>query len=141
MCTAGLLQDPRLAVALAEPEPRINFVLNCGTFSSPYYVWVFDPERVHEQLDLASEQFLRAEVAVNVSSKTCAVGARARPLNETQVGWLTGVAAVRRRGACGAGSPCPGSASGMPLTWAAPSSRSAVGTQSRHAAQPPFRLT
>ena len=88
MCTAGLLQDPRLAVALHEPEPRINFVLNCGTYSSPYYVWVFDPERVHEQLDLASEQFVRTEVAVNVSSKTCVVGAAARSLERAR--WLTG---------------------------------------------------
>ena len=69
-CGAGWVQDPRRALALTDAEPRLNFVLGCGTVSSPEFVWVFDPDQVDEQLDLASEQFLQSQVAVSLASKT-----------------------------------------------------------------------
>ncbi len=38
-------------------DPRIHFALNCGAASCPY-IAVFDPGRVEEQLEIATEQYL-----------------------------------------------------------------------------------
>lgn len=40
-----------------EVDPRIHFALNCGAASCPY-IAVFDPDRVEEQLDIATKQYL-----------------------------------------------------------------------------------
>lgn len=40
-----------------EVDPRIHLALNCGAKSCPY-IAVFDPERVEEQLDIISKQYL-----------------------------------------------------------------------------------
>jgi len=40
-----------------EVDPRIHFALNCGAASCPY-IAVFDPDRVEEQLDIATRQYL-----------------------------------------------------------------------------------
>ncbi len=40
-----------------EVDPRIHFALNCGAASCPY-IAVFDPDRVEEQLDITSREYL-----------------------------------------------------------------------------------
>ncbi len=40
-----------------EVDPRIHFALNCGAISCPY-IAVFDPDRVEEQLELTTHQYL-----------------------------------------------------------------------------------
>ncbi|MEX0771495.1 MAG: DUF547 domain-containing protein [Balneolaceae bacterium] len=40
-----------------EMDPRIHFALNCGAASCPY-IAVFDPDRVEEQLELTTRQYL-----------------------------------------------------------------------------------
>ena len=41
-----------------EVDPRIHFALNCGAISCPY-IAVFDPDRVEEQLEITTEQYLK----------------------------------------------------------------------------------
>eukprot|EP01062_Namystynia_karyoxenos_P046053 TRINITY_DN34374_c0_g1_i1.p1 TRINITY_DN34374_c0_g1~~TRINITY_DN34374_c0_g1_i1.p1 ORF type:complete len:550 (+),score=178.15 TRINITY_DN34374_c0_g1_i1:71-1651(+) len=48
--------DPRLKTALAEPDNRIHFALNCGAKSCPP-VKDFTPEAVREELRLAASAF------------------------------------------------------------------------------------
>ncbi len=40
-----------------EVDPRIHFALNCGAKACPY-IAIYDPERVEEQLDITSKQYL-----------------------------------------------------------------------------------
>lgn len=40
-----------------EVDPRIHFALNCGAASCPY-IAVFDPDRVEEQLDITTKNYL-----------------------------------------------------------------------------------
>jgi len=40
-----------------EVDPRIHFALNCGAASCPY-IAVFDPDRVEEQLDITTRNYL-----------------------------------------------------------------------------------
>jgi hypothetical protein len=64
----GLGYLPRLSVSnferrfrLADCDPRIHFALNCGAESCPA-IRVYEPDRVDEQLDLATERYLDATV-------------------------------------------------------------------------------
>jgi len=64
-------KDSKRKIALAKPEPRINFILNCGTYSSPYFVWVFNGgNRLEEELDHAAVHFIRDQVYVSSEKKT-----------------------------------------------------------------------
>lgn len=38
-------------------DPRIHFALNCGAKACPY-IAIYDPERVEEQLDISTKQYL-----------------------------------------------------------------------------------
>jgi hypothetical protein len=40
-----------------EVDPRVHFALNCGAKACPY-IAIYDPERVEEQLDISSKQYL-----------------------------------------------------------------------------------
>jgi len=40
-----------------EVDPRIHFAVNCGAASCPY-IAVYDPDRVEEQLEIATREFL-----------------------------------------------------------------------------------
>lgn len=40
-----------------EVDPRIHFAVNCGAASCPY-IAVYDPDRVDEQLDITTKQYL-----------------------------------------------------------------------------------
>jgi hypothetical protein len=46
---------------LADPDPRIHFALNCGAESCPA-IRFYEPQRVDEQLDLATELYLDSAV-------------------------------------------------------------------------------
>lgn len=50
-----------------EVDPRIHFALNCGAASCPY-IAVFDPDRVEEQLDIATRQYLTENSLFDPSS-------------------------------------------------------------------------
>lgn len=59
----GLIQDPfaddfEKAFRVKETDPRIHFALNCGAKSCPY-VAVYRAEKLDEQLDIISRQFLQ----------------------------------------------------------------------------------
>ena len=56
--------DPRLALAPAEVDPRIHFALNCGARSCPP-IRAYDGDRVDEQLELATRAYLEAETTVD----------------------------------------------------------------------------
>jgi len=67
-------KDSRQLFALQQPEPRINFVINCGSYSSPYYVWPLDGgDQLNQQLDHASAHFLQDQVFVNENKKTIGI--------------------------------------------------------------------
>jgi len=59
----GLIQDPfaddfEKTFRVEETDPRIHFALNCGAKSCPY-VAVYGAEKLDEQLDIISRQFLQ----------------------------------------------------------------------------------
>ena len=51
-----------------EIDPRIHFALNCGAASCPY-VAVYDPERVDEQLDITTKNYLTRTTEYNPSEE------------------------------------------------------------------------
>ena len=59
-------KDPRIKNAAKLADPRINFVLNCGSHSSPYFVWPIDGGDEYDmQMDHASWHFIQDQVFVN----------------------------------------------------------------------------
>ncbi|MFC7078573.1 DUF547 domain-containing protein [Haloarcula halophila] len=65
----GLGYLPKLLVTtfehrhrLPDCDPRIHFALNCGAESCPV-IRAYDPERIDEQLDLATRRYLASTVA------------------------------------------------------------------------------
>mmetsp|Transcript_5194 Transcript_5194/g.13019 ORF Transcript_5194/g.13019 Transcript_5194/m.13019 type:complete len:492 (+) Transcript_5194:70-1545(+) len=62
--------DPRLAVCLEQPEPRIHFALVCGAKSCPP-IKTYSAEEVDEQLTAAAQAFFESEnLVVNGEKKT-----------------------------------------------------------------------
>jgi len=57
--------DARQRFVLHHKEPRVNFVLNCGSLSCPSRITVFTAEDVDAQLNEASSFFLLTTVTVN----------------------------------------------------------------------------
>lgn len=58
-------KDPRLAFAVAQPDPRIHFALNCGARSCPP-VNIYTSALIVEQLDSAAKNFINGpDVRVN----------------------------------------------------------------------------
>jgi hypothetical protein len=64
--------DPRSALSLAEVDPRIHFVLNCGAASCPA-VRVYTPEKLDAQLQAAASAFLDQDVVVDHAARTVTV--------------------------------------------------------------------
>lgn len=61
--------DPRLALILSEPEPRVHFALVCGAKSCPP-IKTYNATEVDKQLKLAAESFLEGEgCTVDMSKK------------------------------------------------------------------------
>lgn len=58
--------DPRLAIALPEPEPMIHFALVCGAKSCPP-IKTYTPQSIEEELRLAGEAFLEGDDGCEVS--------------------------------------------------------------------------
>ena len=56
--------DPRRGAAPSRLDPRIHFALNCGAHSCPP-IHVYEPDRVDEQLELATRSYLRAETSLD----------------------------------------------------------------------------
>ncbi len=54
---------------LADPDPRIHFALNCGAASCPA-IRAYDPDRIDEQLDLATRGYLDSTVTHDVERGT-----------------------------------------------------------------------
>ncbi len=57
-----------------EVDPRIHFALNCGAKACPY-VAIYDPERVEEQLDISSKQYLEKTTEYNAEKGKVKVNA------------------------------------------------------------------
>lgn len=55
-----------------EIDPRIHFALNCGAASCPY-IAVYDPQRVDEQLDITTENYLSRTTEYNESENSVRV--------------------------------------------------------------------
>ncbi len=55
-----------------EVDPRIHFALNCGAASCPF-IAVFDPDRVEEQLEIATRQYLSENTVYDPSSNSLEV--------------------------------------------------------------------
>lgn len=55
--------DPRLALAVTPPDPRIHFAITCGARSCPP-VGVYRAAHVDTQLDLAARNFVNQEVTL-----------------------------------------------------------------------------
>lgn len=56
--------DPRCAWVVTPPDVRIHFALNCASRSCPP-IGVYDADQIDVQLDLASRNFVDAEVTVD----------------------------------------------------------------------------
>ncbi|MFY0684334.1 MAG: DUF547 domain-containing protein [Balneola sp.] len=57
-----------------EVDPRIHLALNCGAKSCPF-IAIYDPERVEEQLDITSKQYLEKTTEYNADQNTVKVNA------------------------------------------------------------------
>lgn len=57
-----------------EVDPRIHFALNCGAKACPY-IAIYDPERVEEQLDISSKQYLTKTTVFDEVENTVKVNA------------------------------------------------------------------
>jgi hypothetical protein len=60
--------DTRQAYAIEQPEPLLHFALCCGSHSDPA-VRVYTPKRVHEELESAKEEYIRATFGVRKDHK------------------------------------------------------------------------
>lgn len=58
------LSDPRCAWVISPLDPRIHFALNCASRSCPP-IGVYDAENIDGQLDLATANFVNAEVEID----------------------------------------------------------------------------
>ncbi|NBC02588.1 MAG: DUF547 domain-containing protein [Bacteroidetes bacterium] len=67
-----LIDDVEKNLMWQEIDPRIHFALNCGAASCPY-VAVYDPLRVHEQLDKTTENYLSRTTVYDKSENTAIV--------------------------------------------------------------------
>jgi hypothetical protein len=56
-------RDPRRALALAPPDPRVHFALTCGARSCPP-VGVYRASAIDAQLDMAARSFINQEVVL-----------------------------------------------------------------------------
>jgi len=54
-------EDPRLVWSMQSLDPRIHFVLNCGSISCPP-IAVYTPENLDAQLERAARNYIRSEV-------------------------------------------------------------------------------
>jgi len=75
----GLGYLPKLLVSsfereyrLSEADPRIHFALNCAAESCPP-IRCYEPDRIDEQLDLATESYLDATVEYDPAAGTVAI--------------------------------------------------------------------
>lgn len=57
-----------------EVDPRVHLALNCGAKSCPYIV-IFNPERVEEQLDIISKQYLDKTTIYDAANEEVKVNA------------------------------------------------------------------
>lgn len=60
--------DPRAGWKLAERDPRMHFILNCGAWSCPPLV-ALDAARTEEMLQEATERFLEKNCEVDLSNR------------------------------------------------------------------------
>jgi len=67
-----LIDDVEKDLLWKEIDPRIHFALNCGAASCPY-VAVYDPQRVNEQLDKTTENYLSRTTLYDESENTAKV--------------------------------------------------------------------
>jgi hypothetical protein len=58
--------DPRLALVVRPPDPRVHFALNCASRSCPA-IRAYDAEQIDRQLDLAARSFVAVDVEVEPS--------------------------------------------------------------------------
>jgi len=65
-----VLPKSEYAFALRDGDYRLNFALNCGSFSNPPSVPIYRAETIDQQLDRACEQFLRGCVEISPKGKT-----------------------------------------------------------------------
>lgn len=66
------IDDVEKELMWEEIDPRIHFALNCGAASCPY-VAVYDPDRVNEQLDITTKNYLSRTTEYNESESTVRV--------------------------------------------------------------------
>jgi hypothetical protein len=62
-------QDPRLAFALKEVDPRLHFALVCAADSCPP-IGFYAPEKLDAQLELAARNFLNSESGLRLERET-----------------------------------------------------------------------
>eukprot|EP00127_Corallochytrium_limacisporum_P001796 Clim_evm3s84 gene=Clim_evmTU3s84 len=62
--------DPRKSLALAESDPRVSFVLNNGSQSSPSFIMAFHEDVLDQQLHLATEMYIGHEVRISSDGRS-----------------------------------------------------------------------
>lgn len=66
------IDDAEKELMWDEIDPRIHFALNCGAASCPY-IAAYDPQRVDEQLDITTKNYLSRTTEYNESGNTVRV--------------------------------------------------------------------
>lgn len=62
------LTEEQTKFGIEKPEPLVNFALSCGGHSSPM-VRLYTPEHIHDELDSAFQDYLRATVGLTSKSR------------------------------------------------------------------------
>lgn len=65
-----IIPTSRYSCALTKPDARLNFNLNCGSFSSPPHVPVYRPEALDAQLEAMSRRFLTERASLGADGKS-----------------------------------------------------------------------
>jgi hypothetical protein len=63
-------RDPRRALAVSPPDPRVHFAITCGAASCPP-VGVYRAEAIDGQLDLATRNFVNQDVVLSGHRLAC----------------------------------------------------------------------
>lgn len=62
------LTEEQSQYGLDQAEPKVNFALSCGGHSSPM-VRIYTPEHIHDELDSAFQDYLRATVGMTAKGR------------------------------------------------------------------------
>lgn len=62
--------DSHFTYALQNVDPRINFILNCGSVSNPPVIFIVTPKTLEKQMQKATQVSLGYSISVDMKTRT-----------------------------------------------------------------------